>query len=279
MATYTENLNLKKPNPEDFYNIADFNGNSDIIDNAVEGKASKLINGISGDLVEIDTNGDIKDSGVSLNELVLAEEFAEYIQQIGGFKKYTTAGEYSFKVPFGITNLTISLISGGGGGGSGFNEYGGGGGGRGAYVIDQVINVTPKETLTVIVGEGGTGGIGNETLINNSSINTAGESGGISCIKRGENVLVTANEGTKGGRGYRSFNSYGGGYGGSIDGTNGGYREVGKGGETELFKGYGNGGNGGYSLSSSDEEHNGYSGTNGAVVICFGDYHFTDINL
>ena len=277
MATYTENLNLKKPNPEDFYNIADFNSNVDILDNAVDGKANKLINGISGDFIEIDTNGDIKDSGVSLNELVLAEEFAEYIQQIGGIKKYTTAGEYSFKVPFGITNLTISLISGGGGGGSGFNEYGGGGGGRGAYVIDQVINVTPKETLTVIVGEGGNGGIGNETIINNSSINTDGESGGISCIKREENVLVSANAGTKGGRGYRSFNSYGGGKGGSIDGTNGGYRVVGNGGETELFSDYGNGGNGGYSSSASGEEHNGYEGKNGAVVICFGSYVFNDI--
>lgn len=32
MATYTENFNLKKPSNEDFYNIEDFNGNADIID-------------------------------------------------------------------------------------------------------------------------------------------------------------------------------------------------------------------------------------------------------
>lgn len=32
MATYTTNYNLKKPAPEDFYDIADFNGNADIID-------------------------------------------------------------------------------------------------------------------------------------------------------------------------------------------------------------------------------------------------------
>lgn len=32
MATYTKNINLKKPDPSDFYNIEDFNGNSDKID-------------------------------------------------------------------------------------------------------------------------------------------------------------------------------------------------------------------------------------------------------
>lgn len=32
MATYTQNINLKKPDPSDFYNIEDFNENSDKID-------------------------------------------------------------------------------------------------------------------------------------------------------------------------------------------------------------------------------------------------------
>ena len=32
MATNTPNYNLKKPASTDFYNIADFNGNADIID-------------------------------------------------------------------------------------------------------------------------------------------------------------------------------------------------------------------------------------------------------
>lgn len=35
MATNTPNYNLKKPAPEDFYNIADFNDNMDIIDMAL----------------------------------------------------------------------------------------------------------------------------------------------------------------------------------------------------------------------------------------------------
>lgn len=35
MATFTENYGLRKPGQEDFYNIADFNGNMDAIDGAL----------------------------------------------------------------------------------------------------------------------------------------------------------------------------------------------------------------------------------------------------
>ena len=36
---YTENLNLKKPGQDDFYNVEDFNENAEIIDSALAGKA------------------------------------------------------------------------------------------------------------------------------------------------------------------------------------------------------------------------------------------------
>lgn len=39
MANYTENLNLKKPEENDFYNIEDFNGNADILDGEIVKKA------------------------------------------------------------------------------------------------------------------------------------------------------------------------------------------------------------------------------------------------
>jgi len=45
MAEYTENLKLKKPADEENFDIADFNGNSDIIDEAME-KISEDISGI-----------------------------------------------------------------------------------------------------------------------------------------------------------------------------------------------------------------------------------------
>lgn len=41
MATYTTNLNLKKPAVGEKANIADINGNMDILDSAVAGKAAK----------------------------------------------------------------------------------------------------------------------------------------------------------------------------------------------------------------------------------------------
>ena len=37
--SYTINLNLKKPEGTDFYNVGDFNDNADIIDAALQGKA------------------------------------------------------------------------------------------------------------------------------------------------------------------------------------------------------------------------------------------------
>ena len=36
MAKYTEHLNLKKPEPEDFYNVQDFNDNADMIDECIK---------------------------------------------------------------------------------------------------------------------------------------------------------------------------------------------------------------------------------------------------
>lgn len=43
MATYTENLNLKKPAQTDFYNVDDFNDNADKIDAAIAKMGSEVI--------------------------------------------------------------------------------------------------------------------------------------------------------------------------------------------------------------------------------------------
>lgn len=44
MATYTQNINLKKPDPSDFYNIEDFNGNSDKIDTFAKTASDHIAN-------------------------------------------------------------------------------------------------------------------------------------------------------------------------------------------------------------------------------------------
>lgn len=43
MATFTENLNLKKPTQADFYNVADWNENMDKIDTAIGQLSPKMV--------------------------------------------------------------------------------------------------------------------------------------------------------------------------------------------------------------------------------------------
>lgn len=88
---------------------------------------------------------------------------------------YGFAGTYPFVVPAGVTSLIVQIHGGGGGGGSvgpgttslpGFCSAGvsgyaaGGGGGSAGRGAAYVLDVTPGETLTIIVGQGGNGGNG-----------------------------------------------------------------------------------------------------------------------
>lgn len=57
MADYTSNYNLKKPADTDFYDVADFNGNADIIDTALEAKLEKDLSNISGGAVPVANGG------------------------------------------------------------------------------------------------------------------------------------------------------------------------------------------------------------------------------
>lgn len=64
MADYTENLNLKKPARTDYFSVADFNGNSDIIDSAVgsidtalDGKLNTDFSNVSGGAISIANGG------------------------------------------------------------------------------------------------------------------------------------------------------------------------------------------------------------------------------
>lgn len=57
MADYTSNYNLKKPADTDFYDVADFNGNADIIDTALNSKLEKDLSNISGGAVPVANGG------------------------------------------------------------------------------------------------------------------------------------------------------------------------------------------------------------------------------
>lgn len=82
---------------------------------------------------------------------------------------YTTPGTYDYIVPSGATSLIVEGWAGGGGGGAGGSAAsplaicaGGGGGAGGAYVKVQ-FDVTPGETVEVVVGGGGAGGARGES--------------------------------------------------------------------------------------------------------------------
>lgn len=64
MADYTENLNLKKPARTDYFSVADFNNNADIIDTAVgdidtalDGKLNTDFSNVSGGAISISNGG------------------------------------------------------------------------------------------------------------------------------------------------------------------------------------------------------------------------------
>ena len=117
---------------------------------------------------------------------------------------YAFPGSYPFVVPAGVTSLFVQINGGGGGGGglgsgsttmpgfctTGTGSYaaGGGGGAAGASAA-YLIDVTPGETLTIIVGQGGAGGT-----------TSGGSTGQPSRIRRGVTDIVSVPGGNGGSR-------------------------------------------------------------------------------
>jgi hypothetical protein len=138
-----------------------------------------------------------------------------------------TGSDQNFVVPTGVTSITVKVWGAGGGGGA--NSSPGGGGGYATATLD----VTPGETLTIMVGTGGqyrSGGAGRGPTVYGGGGNTGvngygGQGGGRSAIKRSSTELITAGGG--GGAGWDISGDWGGGGGGSVgqdanNGANGG---------------------------------------------------------
>ena len=99
--------------------------------------------------------------------------------------EWTTPNTYSWTVPAGVTSISAVAVSGGGGGPRGGCDFGGQGGTGGSLFYKNNISVTPGETLTIVVGAGGSGG----------TINGVGTSGGASSITRSGTALLSATVG------------------------------------------------------------------------------------
>ena len=100
---------------------------------------------------------------------------------VHGSQTYATPGTFTFTVPAGVTYIKARYWGGGGGGlgTSSFNCPGGGGGGGGYG--ENLCSVTPGESLTIVVGAGGTAGNqGGSTSITGTalSVGAAGGQGG-----------------------------------------------------------------------------------------------------
>lgn len=123
-------------------------------------------------------------------------------RNIQTFGPSTGTTTFMFVVPEGVTRIGVDLLGAGGGGGTradgAFPFCGGataitaGFGGGGGAAVRAFVGVIPGETLTVIVGLGGAGG---------TTVNTAGQAGGSTILRRGTTNLLIAGGGGGGSAG------------------------------------------------------------------------------
>lgn len=111
---------------------------------------------------------------------------------------YQTSGSYSWTVPAGCSRILVECWGAGGGGGYGASSttHGGGGGAGGGAIKSW--DVTPGDTVTIVVGTGGAGGLG--------PLDANGANGGNSTVTIG----ATSITGNGGGGGYGGSSPYGG---------------------------------------------------------------------
>lgn len=146
-----------------------------------------------------------------------------------GQQEWTTPGTYEFVVPMSVFSMSAVLIGGAQGGSSDDGTYGGNGGSAGQLRYINSFPVTPGETLTIEVGVGGAF---------NQNDAPQNKPGGITVIRRGSNVICRAASGSS-----NTGTPFGAGpFGGTVGGGNGGV-----GGFSLTSAGGGGGGAGGYS--------------------------------
>jgi hypothetical protein len=170
----------------------------------------------------------------------------ETVKATTGEETFTSS--QSWQVPSGVQSIDVVVVGGGGGAAycAGTSDCSGAGGGGGGLGYRNSISVTPGETLSVTVGQGGAGG---------DTSGESGASGGDTYLERGTATLVKANGG--GGAPYYSTTCGAGGAGGAggtsaFSGNDGG-GDGGDGGASAWNTGGGGGGGaGGYSGNGGD---------------------------
>lgn len=137
--------------------------------NETTGTITVNANATAGTIVVTATAND--GSGVQgTSSFTIKEKFVET-------KSFSSAGSDNFVVPEGISQVKLTAIAGGGGGASGNM---GGGGSSGMGVLNQIIDVTPGQTIPVVVGQGGAVGQDGGSTSIGSTIVLAGGRGATS---------------------------------------------------------------------------------------------------
>ena len=91
MAEYTQNLKLKKPSQDDFYNVDDFNANFEILDTETA-KRLKRPSGIAeGEFLTLGNDGELKGTGVSSEDIPDTSGMASHLQDQNNPHKVTAA--------------------------------------------------------------------------------------------------------------------------------------------------------------------------------------------
>ena len=172
--------------------------------------------------------------------------------EVVGQQAYTSAGDYSWTAPDGVTSISIVLVGAGGRGTAG------GAGGGGALVYKNNITVPPGNSYSVHVGAGGIYGVDGEssywvdasTLYANGGENaTAGSSAGDGGLRNNQ-----GDGGGNGGNGGTAGATYGSG------GGAGGYSGNGGNGSGSNSPSAGSGGAGGGGQSGSSYKIGGGGG-------------------
>lgn len=151
--------------------------------------AGSITSGSIGDSTIVNSTfngGNINNSTIVFDDVDGGQLLGYAVTQV--ISTHTVTG--TFIVPAGVTSVKIESWAGGGGGYGGNSNSGGGGG---EYACDPVVSVTPLESLDVIIGTGGAGGLGV-----GAGIVRRGVTGNDSAVQRSGVDLVRANGGAGG---------------------------------------------------------------------------------
>lgn len=188
-------------------------------------------------------------------------------QNDSGSQEYTSAGDYTWTAPSGVTSVCVVCIGGGGGGAGGYSGNGGGGGGALAYGND--IPVTAGTTYDLHVGAGGSAGFFLTGHPSNASDGTDGEASwfmttGTLYAGGGSRGVNGGTAGGQGGGGLGSARTGGGTGGDGGDGSHTSTWQWGVDHPPTPNQGGGGGGAGGYSGDGGAGGTLGASGSDGA---------------